>query len=63
MHPWDTLILLVSIAVCSCDSSNFSFDVECVLTSASAHPCTTCEFFYSRPFSTFILVPLQAKPK
>jgi hypothetical protein len=41
MHPWDTLILLVSIAVCSCDSSNFSFDVECVLTSASAHPCTT----------------------
>jgi len=41
MHPWDTLILLASIAVCSCDSSNFSFDVECVLTSASAHPCTT----------------------
>lgn len=36
MHPWDTLILLVSIAVCSCDSSNFPFDVECFLTSASA---------------------------
>lgn len=40
MHPWDTLILLVSMAVCKCDSSNFSFDVDCVLTSASAHRCT-----------------------
>lgn len=38
MHPWDTLILLFSMAVCSCDSSNFSFDVECV-TSTSAQPC------------------------
>jgi hypothetical protein len=46
MHPWDTLILLAPIAVCSCDSSSFSFDVECVLTSASAHPCTTDVIFF-----------------
>jgi hypothetical protein len=41
IHPWDTLILLVSIAFCNCDSSSFSFDVECVLTKASAHPYRT----------------------
>ena len=50
IHPWDTLILIVSIAFCNCNSSSFSFDVECVLTKASAHPYRTYMIFSNKEF-------------
>jgi hypothetical protein len=51
MHPCETLVLLVSMVVCRCDSSNLSSDVECVLISSSAYPYTTEVSFTPSMFS------------